>query len=213
MGERHDGLVPRRLGVPRIGESNGRPLAPDLGFDRCNPAAIGNLDEGVIADEKQVLLRPFDNFEASKTENPFVYMAALQAIVGDYNGISRTGEGLQEGLSKLLELKQRVNDLGVPESRMFNPGWHACRDQIFMTRIAEAMFRAGIERKESRGSHWRLDFLDLDADWGKHNLVATLDGDEVKLEKRRAPDMPAELAALIDDKPAVSQAALQATRQ
>jgi len=175
--------------------------------------ALGALDESVIEDEKQVLLKPFANFEAGKTENPFVYMAELQAVLGEHNGISRTGDGLQAGLDKLLALKQRVHDLGVPDSRMFNPGWHACRDQVFMTRIAEAMIRAGIERKESRGSHWRLDFLDLDGDWGRHNLVATLDGDEIKLEKRRAPEMPAELAALIDDKPAVSQAALQATRQ
>jgi hypothetical protein len=32
----------------------------------------------------------------------------------------------------------------------------------------------------------------------------------VVLEKRPAPEMPAELAGLIDDKPAVSKAALQA---
>jgi len=33
---------------------------------------------------------------------------------------------------------------------------------------------------------------------------------EVRLEKRRAPEMPAELAALIDDKPAVFKGAVQA---
>ena len=66
----------------------------------------------------------------------------------------------------MLELKPRVGDLGVPESRMFNPGWHACRDQRFMVEICEAMIRCGIERTESRGGHWRLDHLDLDKEWG-----------------------------------------------
>ena len=174
---------------------------------------VGALNETQIDEEKQVLLRPFENFENGKTENPFVYMAELQAILGDYNGISRTEEGLQEGLRKLIELKQRVNDLGIPESRMFNPGWHACRDQVYMTTIAEAMIRAGIERKESRGSHWRLDHLDLDPEWGKFNIIVRLEGGEIVLEKRRAPELPAELAALIDDKPAIFQAALQAARQ
>jgi succinate dehydrogenase / fumarate reductase flavoprotein subunit len=173
----------------------------------------GPADEALIEAEKQILLQPFDNYEEGKRENPFSFMAELQEIVGEHNGIARTGEGLQEGLRKLLALKARVGDLAVPASRMFNPGWHACRDQLFMVQICEAMIRAGIERTESRGSHWRLDFLDLDPDWGKHNLVATMVNGEVRLEKRRAPEIPAELAALIDDKPAVSQAALQATRQ
>jgi succinate dehydrogenase / fumarate reductase, flavoprotein subunit len=86
------------------------------------------------------------------------------------------------------------------------------RDQRFMVGICEAMIRCGILRTESRGSHWRLDHLDLDPEWGKYNLVTTLEGGEVRIEKRHAPEMPAELAALVDDKPAVSQAALQATR-
>jgi succinate dehydrogenase / fumarate reductase, flavoprotein subunit len=74
------------------------------------------------------------------------------------------------------------------------------------------MIRCGIERAESHGGHWHLDHLDLDADWGKHNLINSLEGDEVKIEKRRALAMPAELASLIDDKPAGSQAALQVTK-
>jgi succinate dehydrogenase / fumarate reductase flavoprotein subunit len=159
-----------------------------------------------------MMLQPFANYEAGKRENPFTFMADLQEVMGDYNGIARTGEGLAEGLKRLLVLKERVKDLAVADSRMFNPGWHSARDQRFMVEVCEAMIRCGIERAESRGGHWRLDHLDLDPEWGKHNLISTLDGSEVRIEKRRADEMPAELAALIDDKPAVSQAALQITR-
>jgi succinate dehydrogenase / fumarate reductase flavoprotein subunit len=173
---------------------------------------VGELDQSLIEAEKRLLLQPFENYEKGKRDNPFTFMSDIQEVTGEYNGIARTGEGLEEGLKRMLALKERVDDLGVPESRMFNPGWHMARDQRFMVEICEAMIRCGILRTESRGSHWRLDHLDLDPEWGKHNLVATLQGGEVKIEKRRAPEIPAELAALVDDKPAVSQAALQATR-
>jgi succinate dehydrogenase / fumarate reductase flavoprotein subunit len=173
---------------------------------------IGAIDESLIEGEEKMMLQPFANYEAGKRENPFTFMADLQEVMGEYNGIARTGEGLAEGLKRLLVLKERVNDLAVADSRMFNPGWHSARDQRFMVEVCEAMIRCGIERAESRGGHWRLDHLDLDPEWGKHNLISTLDGSEVVIEKRRADEMPAELAALIDDKPAVSQAALQITR-
>jgi succinate dehydrogenase / fumarate reductase flavoprotein subunit len=173
----------------------------------------GALDEAAVEDERRLLLKPFEAYEAGKRDNPFQFMAEIQEVNGEHNGIARTGEGLQQGLDKILALKGRLDDLAVPESVMFNPGWHACRDQRYMVEITEAMIRAGIERKESRGSHWRLDHLDLDPDWGKVNLVCTLRDGEVQLEKRPAEVMPEDLAALIDDKPAVSQAALQATRQ
>jgi len=173
---------------------------------------IGAIDESLIEREEKLLLQPFANYEAGKRENPFTFMADLQEVMGEYNGLARTGEGLEEGLKQMLGLKERVNDLAVADSRMFNPGWHSARDQRFMVEVCEAMIRCGIERDESRGGHWRLDHLDLDPEWGKHNLITTLEGDEVKIEKRRAPEMPAELAALIDDKPAVSQAALQVTK-
>ena len=176
-------------------------------------AEIGGIEESQMEAEKAILLQPFENWEKGKRENPFTFMADLQEVLGEYNGIARTGEGLEEGLKRILVLKERVKDLAVPESRMFNPGWHMARDQRFMVEICEAMIRAGILRVESRGSHWRLDFLELDPDWGNHNIICTLDGGEVKIEKRPAPEMPSELAVLIDDKPAVSQAALQTTRQ
>jgi succinate dehydrogenase / fumarate reductase flavoprotein subunit len=171
-----------------------------------------SVDESSIEEERRLLLKPFESYEAGKRENPFQFMAEIQEINGEHNGMARTGEGLEEGLRKILALKPRLEDLAIPESVMFNPGWHACRDQRYMLEITEALIRAGIERKESRGSHWRLDHLDLDPGWGKVNIVCTLKEGGVHLEKRPAEPMPPELAALIDDKPAINQAALQITK-
>ena len=65
-----------------------------------------------------------------------------------------------------------------------------------MLTIAEAIVRAAIERRESRGAHWRLDYLEKDPALGRVNFIAYNDGGHVKLKTRLVPEMPAELAKL-----------------
>src|SRR5207302_5293485 len=84
--------------------------------------------------------------------------------------------------------------------RMFNPGWHSARDQRFMVEICEAIIRSGLERKEFRGSHWRTDCPELDPEQAKYNVVSTISGDAVKVERRAAPPLPDYLAAAIAEK-------------
>jgi len=167
---------------------------------------LGRLPEpdlGPIDAESEVLLRPFANFDAGGRENPFTLMADIQEVMGEHAGIAREEPSLKEGLRKILELRERVGGLAASGSRMFNPGWHAARDQRYMLEIAEAIIRCAIERRESRGAQWRLDYPDLDEDWGRHNLVTRLVEGQVTVEKRPAPPMPTALAALVDDKPVI----------
>jgi len=69
-----------------------------------------------------------------------------------------------------------------------------------MLKTSEIIVRCALERKESRGAQWRLDYPDKDAVWGKKNLITTKDGDHVKIEARDLPPMPAELAGLFEEK-------------
>jgi succinate dehydrogenase / fumarate reductase flavoprotein subunit len=69
-----------------------------------------------------------------------------------------------------------------------------------MLTIAEAIVRAALERKESRGAHWRLDHLEKDPAFGRINLLASNDQGRMKLKRRPVPEMPAELARLFEEK-------------
>jgi succinate dehydrogenase / fumarate reductase flavoprotein subunit len=100
-------------------------------------------------------------------------------------------------LQKIVALQKRVENLHAAGSMLFNPGWHACRDVRFMLTLCEAIFRSAIERKESRGAHWRLDCPDQDPAWGARNIVVARSDGRMQVSARPVPAMPAELARLV----------------
>ena len=66
--------------------------------------------------------------------------------------------------------------------------------------VSEAITRAALLRKESRGAQFREDFPNKDAEWGKHNIVVKRGADgEMLVEKRALTPMPDELKAVIEE--------------
>ena len=69
-----------------------------------------------------------------------------------------------------LEARARKH-AGVAGHREYNPGWHAALDLPNLLTVSEAITRSAIERKESRGGHFREDFPDKDPAYGTFNIV------------------------------------------
>jgi succinate dehydrogenase / fumarate reductase flavoprotein subunit len=157
-------------------------------------AAVPRIDDAQADEERRLLQRPFDG---GGTENPYAIHEDLQAVMAEHAGIARTGDGLRQGLAKVLALQDRCGRMHVGGSMLFNPGWHECRDVRFMLTLAEAIFRCGVEREESRGSHWRLDFPEQNAEWGRKNLIAVREGGRMAVRTRPVPQMPPELERLV----------------
>jgi succinate dehydrogenase / fumarate reductase, flavoprotein subunit len=132
-------------------------------------------------------------------ENPYLLQQELQQAMQEGAGLAREEKSLKTCLDQVLELRQRAARIHVPGSRKYNPGWHTARDLRFMLTIAEAIVRAAIERRESRGAHWRLDYLEKDPALGRVNFIAYSDGGRVTLKTRPVPEMPPELARLFAD--------------
>lgn len=161
-------------------------------------ASLGGVNKDQISTEAELLLSPF---ESAGTESPYVITTELQEAMQKGAMIARTNETLTECLDKILKLQDRAKNLHVEGSRMFNPGWHGARDIRFMLKTSEIIVRCALERKESRGAQWRLDFPDLDKEgWGKKNLIVTKDGDSINISTRPLAEMPAELAQLTETK-------------
>ena len=149
-----------------------------------------------IEAEHRILLRPLSGGEG---EDPFKLHRELQDVMQSGAAIARTEQSLQEALELVLELRERADRIRVPGDTAYNPGFSGARDDIFMLTVSEAIVRSALERRESRGSQWRLDYLERDEELGKVNLV-TRKGANGQMEVVRVvrPPMPAELLKLTE---------------
>ncbi|MGH2448779.1 MAG: FAD-dependent oxidoreductase [Chloroflexota bacterium] len=152
------------------------------------------IDDHQIEEERCQLLRPLQH---DGRENPYLLHMELQDVMSQYAGIAREGEGLRTGLEKVLDLQQRAKNLSAPGSRLFNPAWHTARDDLFMLTIAEAVFRTAIERKESRGAHWRLDYPELEKELENVNFIVCKTDHGMEVDQSPIPPMPPDLAELL----------------
>jgi fumarate reductase flavoprotein subunit len=73
-------------------------------------------------------------------------------------GIYRSEATLREGAGKLRELQARAVDVALDDhSQTFNTELTSALELQYMLDLAEAIVHSALERKESRGSHQRLD--------------------------------------------------------
>jgi succinate dehydrogenase / fumarate reductase flavoprotein subunit len=146
-------------------------------------------------------LQPFDR--AASAENPYTVQAALQDTMQALVGIVRTEEEMQQALTELARLTERAARAGITGHREYNPGWHTAIDLKNLLTVSEAITRSAIERKESRGGHFREDFPDKNPEFGTFNIV-TAQRPDGSMDVRRVPlpAMPPELKQIIEDQKA-----------
>jgi len=169
-------------------------------------SAFPRISPAEIEEEKQLLLRPLSG---GKGENPFELHRALQNAMQSGAAIARTEDSLRDTLEEILELQQRAQRIRVPGTAAYNPGFSGARDDVFMLTVSEAIVRAGLERRESRGSQWRLDYPDRDPELGVVNLV-TRKRDDGHMEVVRVPlaPMPEHLRKLTEGETRVAATAI-----
>lgn len=107
---------------------------------------------------------------------------------------------MRRALDALSDLKMRAAQVGVGGHREYNPGWHTALDLHNLLTVSEAITRSALERKESRGGHFREDYADKDAALGKLNIVVHKERDGgMAVSRVPLPEMPPELKAIIDE--------------
>ena len=163
--------------------------AKDLGATR--PA----VTEEVVAESAGAALA---SFSTEGGENPYTIHLALQDVMQSLVGIIRTESEMEMALKEIADLKARLANMTVEGHRQYNPGWHLSIDLHNMLLVSEAVARAALTRKESRGGHTRDDFPMTDDYWAKINVIVALADGEVGIHEQPLPVPPAELAELLE---------------
>ncbi|PIE41261.1 MAG: fumarate reductase (quinol) flavoprotein subunit [Gammaproteobacteria bacterium] len=85
-------------------------------------------------------------------------------------GIFRQQDLMEKSCAKVQELKQRYQQMAVEDnSHVFNTEWLCAIELGYLLDVAEAMVHSAVARKESRGSHQRLD--GIEQGWNKRDDV------------------------------------------
>ena len=165
-------------------------------FAKSNKAAT--VDEQQLQTTASAALAPFDR--GLSGENPYQIQYDLQDAMQDLVGIVRTENEMLRALESISHLRARADHVGITGNRQYNNGWHTAMDLDSLLVVSEAVTRAALLRKESRGAQFREDFPSKDAEWGRHNIVVSRSADGgMQVEKRPLTPIPDELKAVIEE--------------
>ena len=173
----------------RAGESAAR-------FAREQRAA--SIDGGEIDEAARLAVEPFER--SAPGEGPYQVQYTLQETMQDLVGIVRNEAEMRRALACLSTLRERASRVGVGGHREYNPAWHAALDLHNLLTVSEAITRSALERRESRGGHFREDYPDKDAAFETINVVVRKGPDDsMQVSRAPIPAMPEELKRIIEE--------------
>ncbi|HXH19981.1 MAG TPA: FAD-binding protein, partial [Chitinophagales bacterium] len=126
--------------------------------------------------------------------NPYLIHEDLQNVMQEYVGIMRVENEMLKALDELERLKKDASRVKAAGTSQYNPGWHEALSLKSMLITAEAVTRAALTRKESRGGHARLDYEGERDEWGRYNIVIRKGKDgKMQVEQVLRPEPDPEL--------------------
>jgi succinate dehydrogenase flavoprotein subunit len=159
--------------------------------------SLGDVEPAELESAEKWALRPF---ERKASENPYALQHALQEVMQEQVGIVRQEQEMMQALERIRELRVASERVGVDGNREYNNGWHTALDLHNLLTVSEMVARAALERKESRGAHFRDDYPEKDEQFGAINLVVRKGPDGAMVFTREPiPPMREDLRKIIEE--------------
>ena len=158
----------------------------------------GRIDAAIVDAAAAASLAPFER--GADAEGAYHIQHDLQTMMQALVGIVRQEDEMQDALVKLGTLRSRAATVGAVGNREFNPGWHTAMELGNLLTISEAIAKSAIERKESRGGHFRDDYPDKDPEAAKFNTVIRKGADgAMRLTREPVTPLTAAQAKIVED--------------
>ena len=172
--------------------------AGEYAADFARKHGATQLDDGAVERAMQASLAPFDR--GASGENPYKVQHDLQDTMQALVGIVRTESEMQEAVDRIAGFNERAARVGIDGHREYNAGWHTCIDLRNLLDVSEAIARSAIERRESRGGHFREDFPDKKEEFSTFNFGTQRQPDgSMKTSRIPLPPIPPELKQVIEE--------------
>lgn len=114
-------------------------------------------------DKHDALIASTNNASGDRAFNPYQIAFELGEEMNSASTVVKTGPRLEKCLEKLDELQERYAKVELGDAASWtNQSLSFTRSVGDMIILAEAIAKAGLLRKESRGSHYRTDFPERD---------------------------------------------------
>jgi succinate dehydrogenase / fumarate reductase flavoprotein subunit len=162
----------------------------------------GEIHREQIDAAARTVLAPFERGAAGAggPEGPYKVQHDLQEMMQEKVGIVRKEQDMLAALEGLEVLKARAAKVGVVGNREYNPGWHTALDLDNLLTCSEAITRSAIERRESRGGHFRDDFEAKSNDFASCNFLCRKGADgRMQVVREPIPTMRPELKQVIEE--------------
>jgi succinate dehydrogenase / fumarate reductase flavoprotein subunit len=161
----------------------------------------GKINDAEAEAAARRALEPFERgAKTPNAEGPYQVQYDLQDMMQELVGIVRREDEMARALDGIGKLVARASQVGVQGNREYNPGWHTAIDLNNLLTVSEAITRSAMDRKESRGGHFREDFPNKDPQAQKYNTVVWKGkGGAMQVRREPIPEMPAELKQVIEE--------------
>jgi succinate dehydrogenase / fumarate reductase flavoprotein subunit len=156
------------------------------------------VDASLVEGAMQASLEPFERGEAG--ENPYKVQSDLQDTMQSLVGIVRMEDEMREALTRIEGFKARAARVGAAGHREYHAGWHTALDLRNLLTVAEAVTRSALERRESRGGHFREDCPEKVEEFSTVNVGARQgSGGAMEIARVPIPPIPDHLKAVIEE--------------